>query len=146
MSIFLFLLLSRLIQWGAAMGGGIVTVMLLGYDIEPDFVHIALILSGTLGPYFLAHRPMRRWLRARCPECGGPAACRGMMPVRFECSECGHRHWSRVFEIPIFVNDRLWIPPWVEDDEDDQARRARRKRQRAGSAAAEVSHPPRRHP
>ena len=59
-----------------------------------------LVLLGGAAGYLLPHYIFRRWIPARCPECGGKAQCTGGRPLQYVCQDCGHVKETRVFQGP----------------------------------------------
>jgi hypothetical protein len=55
-----------------------------------------LFLAGGAVTGSLAVSLAFRRLGARCPACGGHAVPRGIRPIAYHCSQCGHAHETRV--------------------------------------------------
>ena len=51
---------------------------------------IVLILGAWVIGVIVPARLVRRYLKANCPECGGPVHCESVLGMTYRCAECGH--------------------------------------------------------
>ena len=94
---------SRLMSTSAHLGlqvaatvAGMVAAMVAFFLLMPQLKLSSIAMTVALGLLGAAATTLPRmlvWLiPARCPQCGGPAYCRGSQPIRFECRRCGLDH------------------------------------------------------
>lgn len=108
MPIWLHLLLMFLFQVTGLWLG--IWLLLALYFPNQNLVLIALlVLLGAAAGYLLPHYLFRRWVMARCPECGGRAKCTSGSPLRYECQQCGYVQSTSVFQGPVWA--LLAAPP-----------------------------------
>ncbi len=51
---------------------------------------IFLIIGAAAFGVIVPARLVRRYLKANCPECGGPVHCESVLGMTYRCAECGH--------------------------------------------------------
>lgn len=94
---------SRLMSTSAHLGlqvaatvAGMVAAMVAFFLLMPQLKLSSIAMTVALGLLGAAATTLPRmlvWLiPARCPQCDGPAYCRGSQPIRFECRRCGLDH------------------------------------------------------
>jgi hypothetical protein len=83
------------VQAGAFLAGGALAMLLwtgpwdASVPIRSAGYAIYLAVPSLLA-WFAAGVAVRRRIRARCPQCGGPARCCGWGPIAYTCQACGH--------------------------------------------------------
>ena len=96
--VWLHLTLSILAQLGGALGLTVVALLNM-HRFEEAGIHVAIPFFGAFILGFLIPRLAFRFvIRAKCPECSGPATFHGGRPVTYECADCGYVHYTQVSE------------------------------------------------
>ena len=70
------------------------------------FLQVLLFLTAAVAGMALPRAVFRRLVRARCPECGGPADRRDGRPITYVCRSCGHVHDTGVRD----RGKKVWPP------------------------------------
>jgi len=69
-----------------------------GPRLRTENTTVFLYFIGIAVSVFLVRFLFRRFVPAKCPECGGRANCKGSRPIYYECADCGHVHETNVRE------------------------------------------------